>query len=148
MLSQLRTSLLGCQGMLYSLLLFPKLFLFMQASKYYQEGRLEVDQKNPITIFDFTAVPHSYHRSVEAYILYIIVLPLSVCHNVELSFYFTFLFTHLTSEQLFDYFNKIPYIKKYLINVIGQTPSGPKSWQSLNHSSLSIPGQYPRIWIH
>ncbi len=52
----------------------------------YQEGRLEVDlisRNTPITILDFTAVLHIYRRSLEANILYIIFLPLRVCHNVE-----------------------------------------------------------------
>ncbi len=82
----------------------------------YQEGRLEVDlisRNTPITILDFMTVLHIYRRSLEANILYIIFLPLRVCHNVEFllnSILLIYLLT-LPCELLLDNFYKIPYIK-------------------------------------
>ena len=86
-------------------------------------------KKYPVTILDFTAVLHGYRHSLEADILYIIFLPLRVCHNIEFLLNSILLFYLLTlpRELLSIIFIKSVYLK--YLNVIRSTP-----WQSLNHS--------------
>ncbi len=72
-----------------------------------------ISRNAPITILDFTAVLHIYRRSLDVNILYIIFLPLRVCHNVEFllnSILLIYLLT-LPCELLLDNFYKFPYIK-------------------------------------
>ena len=78
-----------------------------------QEWRLEVDRisrNTPVKILNFRAILHVYRWSLED-LYHFLTLACMPKRCVFVEFYFTFLFTHLTTLTIVDYFREIPYIK-------------------------------------
>ncbi len=146
-----RPWLLGCVKLT---LLFPELFYFCKPASTTRRRHQptiktavrRITRNSTITILDFTAVLHSYSWSLEADFLYIIFLPCvyAITMSFLLNSILVFYLLTLPRELLPIISVKFRILK--ISHCYRVDPCGHKPWQSLNHSYLSIPEQYERIY--